>query len=289
MRRIRFHRPSTIEEALELKARHGDAGVPVAGGTDLLVALREESSALPPVEVIDLAPLELLRGIRYEEGRLRIGPLATHDEIERSREIQRSAPLLSDASSTIGSPQIRNRGTVGGNICTAASCADTLPPLVALGASVTLRSVRGAREVAVKDLVLAPYRTTLGPDEILTDISVPVLGDGERSAFVKLGRRNALSISRMSVAVILERGADRILRRVRIAASSVLPTVRRFIEAESCLDGTIGDRAALEASGQALARAMVEGTGRRWSTPYKEPVVAVLVRRAVARAMGGEG
>lgn len=288
MRRIRFHRPSNIEEALELKARHGTAGVPVAGGTDLLVALREESRSLPPLEVIDLTPLGSLRGIREEGGRLRIGPLVTHDEIERSRVLRRAAPLLSDASSTIGSPQIRNRGTIGGNVCTAASCADTLPPLVALGASVIVRSVRGTRNVAVEDFVLAPYRTALESDEVLTEISFPVLGDGERSAFVKLGRRNALSISRMSVAVILERGGDRVLRRVRIAAGSVLPTVRRFVEAESCLEGTIGDRAALEESGRALAQAMVEGTGRRWSTPYKEPVVAVLVRRAVAWAMGGE-
>lgn len=287
MRRIRFHRPRTIQEALELKARHGRQGVPVAGGTDLVVALREESGSLPPLEVIDLTPLEPLRGVREEGGRLRIGPLVTHDEIERSRELRRLAPLLPDASSTIGSPQIRNRGTIGGNICTAASCADTLPPLMALGASVTLESVRGRREVGIEDLIPAPYRTILESDEILTGISFPVLVDGERSAFVKLGRRNALSISRMSVAVVLDRGGDRVLRRVRIAAGSVLPTVRRFLEAESRLEGTMGDRAALEASGQALSRAMVEGTGRRWSTPYKEPVVEVLMRRAVARAMEG--
>jgi CO/xanthine dehydrogenase FAD-binding subunit len=285
VRRLRFHRARTLEEALELRVRYGKESALIAGGTDLLVALREQSGSLPPVEVIDLTPVAALKEVVEEDGCVRLGPLVTHDQIERSGELRRLAPLLADSSATIGSPQIRNRGTIGGNICNAASCADTLPPLIALGARLTLERASGRREVKVEDFVLAPYRTVLEPDEILTGISFPVLGHGESSAFLKLGRRNALSISRMSVAVILARGEDRVLRQVRVAAGSVLPTVRRFTEAEECLEGSAGDGAALEASGRALAEAMVGVTGRRWSTPYKEPVIQVLVRRAVVQAM----
>ncbi len=308
MRRIAFHRAASLEEALELRGRWGEAGTVVAGGTDLLVALRQQSWTLPPLPVIDLTGIEALRAIVIEapdggDGeRVRLGALATHDAIERNDRLRRVASLLCKASSTVGSPQIRHRGTIGGNIANAASCADTMPPLVALGAVLTLQSCHGRREIPAAAFSSAPYRTVLQPDEILTAIAFPALRERERSAFFKLGRRNALSISRMSVAVVLERGDDGLVHRPRIAGGSVVPTVRRFPEAEACLEGiswsadagSRGEAAgghlgeAIRAAAAALAEAMVRETGRRWSTPYKEPVVQAIAARAIRAALQAE-
>lgn len=287
MRRVRFHRSETLSEALELRADFREAGTVVAGATDLLVALRMQSGSLPPLEVIDLGPIASLRGITQSAESVRIGALATHDEIERSELIRRSAPLLAEACGTVGSPQIRHRGTIGGNVANAASCADSMPPLVALGARFLLESHGGRREVPAAEFVQAPYRTMLGPDEVLTAISFAMLGGNERSAFVKLGRRNALSVSRLSVAVILRTGEDGRVAAARIAAGSILPTVRRFEEAEDCLVGTHVDEAARAAAAAALSAAMVAQGGRRWSTPYKEPVVQALVQRVIRAAWEG--
>lgn len=293
MRRVDFHRPASLDEALALRARWGGECAVLAGGTDLLIALREQSGSRPPLPVIDLTGIEALRGI-LESGPardvVRIAPLTSHDAIERSALLRSAAPLLCQASSTVGSPQIRHRGTIGGNIANAASCADTMPPLVALGAILTLSSRDGTREVPVSEFTAAPYRTLLGGAEIITAITFPALAANERSAFLKLGRRNALSISRLSVAVVLEQDDAGRIRHPRIAGGSILPAVRRFPEAESCLEGAASAAdgppdEAIRAAAAALTAAMVRETGRRWSTPYKEPVAQAMVARTIRAAL----
>ena len=285
MRRVSFHRAASLEEALALRARFAGRGAVIAGGTDLLVALRSQSASLPPLEVVDIAPLAALAAIAVAGGTVTVGALVTHDQLERSPELHGAAPLLGQSGAAVGSPQIRNRGTIGGNVANAAACADTLPPLVALGATLTLRSAAGAREVAAAEFVTRPGSTVLRDDEIVTAFSFPALAEDEVSAFVKLGRRNALSISRLSVAVIARRGRGGTLADVRIAAGSVAPTVRRFPAAEACLAGSRGEAEAVAAVGAALAAEMIRESGRRWSTPYKEPVVQAMARRAVRAAL----
>lgn len=282
---IRFERAGSIEEACALKSRCGREGIFLAGGTDAVIALRRDETRTTPTLVIDIAGIAGLAGIARENGTLRVGPLVTHAQAERDPLLRTHAPLLADACGEVGSPQIRNRGTIGGNIMNAAACADAAPPLVALGAELTLRSVRGARSVLLEDALLAPYRTVLAEDELLTDIRFGALDPESGASFVKLGRRNALSISRMSVAVIVQSRAGGRLRGVRIAGGSVLPAVRRLREAESVLEGSLLAPELLEQAGRAAAEEMIRVTGRRWSTPYKEPVVAALLRRAVRKAV----
>jgi xanthine dehydrogenase FAD-binding subunit len=285
MRPITFRRAASVEEACALKARCGAAGIFIAGGTDAIVALRSGDGSMAPMEVIDISGIEALRGVQREADTVRLGPLVTHTEAEENPLLRECAPLLAHASGEVGSPQIRNRGTIGGNIMNAASCADTAPPLVALGAELTLLSVRGERRVRLEEALLAPYRTSLADDEILTDIRFAPLGEGVGSSFVKLGRRDALSISRMSVAVITSRDDEGRLRGVRVAGGSVLPTVRRFLGVEAALEGSVVSTELLERAGRAMSEEMIRSTGRRWSTPYKEPVVAALLRRAVIKAV----
>jgi CO/xanthine dehydrogenase FAD-binding subunit len=295
VRRIRFSKISTLDELLGWKSRFGADGFAIAGGTDLIVWLREQSSTLPPLDVADITGVRELMGIAVEEenaggtgGMVRIGPLATHAEISASSIIRERSALLSMGASGVGSPQIRNRGTIGGNLCNASPCADTAPPLIALGAKLTLRSMRGTREIPLEEAILGPYRTTIAQDEILTDIRFAPLAEGAGSAFIKLGRRNALSISRMSIAVSARMDPRGVLREVRVAGGSVAPTPRRFPAVEGVLEGNAPTSDILDAAGNEMVAEMIRMTGARWSTPYKAPVVASLLKRAVTRAIAPE-
>lgn len=167
----------------------------------------------------------------------------------------------------------------------AATCADTVPPLVALGAVVVLKSSAGSREVRMEELFTKPYQTKTQPDEILTEIRFPVLPDDSGSAFVKLGRRNALSISRLSVAAVLRRDANNVIVDAKIVPGAAFPTWQRITSAERILIGEQASDALFEAAGHKVSEEMITRTGRRWSTEYKEPVLAVLVRRALMQCV----
>jgi xanthine dehydrogenase FAD-binding subunit len=292
VRRFHFSRISTLEELLAWKGKFGASGRPIAGGTDLIVGLREAAFDLPAIEVGDITAVPELKGIAAGAGgpdgtgcEIRVGPLATHSQVARHSEIGRRAALLAAGASEVGSPQIRNRGTIGGNICNASPCADTVPPLIALGAVLTLRSLRGARKLPLEEAILGPYRTAMEDDEVLTDICFPVPPEGSRSSFIKLGRRNALSISRMSIAVVSRLDGSGILRDVRVAGGSIASTPRRFRAVETVLEGNVPGDDLLAAAGDKMVAEMIRMTGRRWSTPYKEPVVASLLKRAVLQSI----
>jgi len=277
----------SLEQAKEALAEYTPGAALLAGGTDLLIEWRRPAARAPRT-VIDISRIGELRGIGMEEGMVVIKPLCTHAEIMSSQTLRTFAPLLSASAATIGSPQIRNRGTVGGNIMNAAACADTVPPLAALNARVTLQSRSGKREIQMVDLFVKPYHTRAKDDEILTRIRFEGLTPRKRSAFLKLGRRNALSISRLSVAVILEQDGSGKIVDARIVPGAALPVWERMREAEGLLLGQIPSPELCASAGRKVAEEMIVRTGRRWSTPYKEPVMAVLVRRALEQCMRPE-
>jgi len=276
----------TIAEACSVLAGHGTELSILAGGTDLLIELRRGTTKAPKV-VLDISGVRELGGIEEADGSIIIKPLATHAELVRSELLRKFAPLLGSAAAAIGSPQVRDRGTVGGNIMNAAACADTVPPLVALGATVTLQSKGGCRELALVDLFVKPYQTKAKPDELLTAIRFPKLPSGAHGAFIKLGRRNALAISRMSVAAVLQIGSDGRIVEARIVPGAAFPTWKRVPEAEQMLIGQKPQAKLFVSAGQKVSEEMIKATGRRWSTEYKEPVIAVLVRRALEQCARG--
>ena len=277
----------TIAEACSVLAKHGSDVTILAGGTDVLIELRWGTTKAPKV-VLDISGVPELGGIDEADGSITIKPLATHTELRRSDLVQKFAPLLRSAASSIGSPQIRDRGTLGGNIMNAAACADTVPPLIALGATVTLQSKAACRELALADLFVKPYQTKATPEELLTAIRFPKLPPNARSAFIKLGRRNALAISRMNVAAVLQIGRDGRITEARIVPGAAFPTWKRVPEAEQMLVGQKPSEKLFAAAGQKVSEEMIKATGRRWSTEYKEPVIAVLVRRALEQCAKGE-
>ncbi|MBF8294859.1 MAG: hypothetical protein HW389_1404 [Bacteroidetes bacterium] len=280
MKPFEYYSPQSVAEACALLAQLGSGAKILAGGTDVLVELRKSADDVAS-SIIDITGISSLKGIEESSNTIVIKPLTTHTEILRSALVGTYAPLLKTAVAGIGSPQIRNRGTIGGNIMNAAACADTVPPLIALGARIRLQSSTGDRTVALSEFFTKPYITVAQRGELLVEIRFPKLPSDARSSFMKLGRRNALSISRLSVAAILTRDQSGVLTDARIVPGASLPTWHRVSEAENLLIGHKPTRELFVEAGKKVSDIMISFTGRRWSTEYKEPVIAVLVRRAL--------
>jgi len=277
--------PQTLPEALALLAEHAGRIKPIAGGTDLMVELRAGDEKLAAMDyALDLTNLPELRAISRMGDRVAIGAMATHDDVAHSPIVLSAAAMLAEASASVGAQQIRNAATIGGNVCNAAVAADTLSPLAALDARVTLLSVSGARELPLDEFILAPGKNALKPDELLVSISFSAL-DGWQTAFVKLGRRKALAISRMNAAAAL-RFADGRISGARVAPGCVFPTPRRVPAAEEMLLGQVPSVELFTRCGETVSEAMIAVTGVRWSTEYKVPALTAIVRRALCRAAG---
>lgn len=232
MRDFEVIRPGSINEAL---LAIGDSeGVPLAGGTDLMVRIKNK--LLHPKKLIDLSGLTELAEIKDAGDFITIGAMTTHEQVLQSAITRKYLPLLVQGCASVGSPQIRNAGTLGGNIMNASPAADSIPPLVALGAKVILRSVNGKREINLEEFITGPGKTCILPGELLTGIIVKKMQPGERFKYKKLGQRNALAISIASCAVKME--FDSVSGRCSkpsIVFGSVAPVVKRSRELEELL------------------------------------------------------
>jgi CO/xanthine dehydrogenase FAD-binding subunit len=279
-----YKSPNSIEEAIALLWEADGKAKIIAGGTDLVIGLRNGDQN--PQLIIDVTRIEELRKIEEKKGTISIGAAATHSEISSSPLIKKCAKVLSDAASEIGSPQIRNLGTIGGNIVNASPAADTLPPLMVLNAIGVVVSKEGEKEVPIYQLFKGPYETSLKPHELLVRVTFQKLSSGMRDSFVRLARRDAMAIARMSVAIILdmEKRKKRI-KDIRIAAGSVTPTPQRFLEAEDLLRGKSPDEETLQRASYKVSETMINRTGIRASTPYKRPVIEALFMRAIRNAL----
>lgn len=214
--------PHSLDEALEMKAARPEA-VPIAGGTDLMVAVN--FGRLRPEAFLDVSRLPELQALRRENGRLFVGAGVTYDRIEREL---RDFPPLVQAARSVGSPQIRRRGTVGGNLATASPAGDTLPVLAVYEAEIMVgRAGGGRRRMPWREFLAGLKRTALAPDELIIGATWPVLrGTG---SFSKIGTRNAMVIAVAGLCLVIDEDA----REVRVALGSVAPTVVRAPEAEA--------------------------------------------------------
>ena len=269
--------PRSLEEALELKAEHPDA-VPVAGGTDLWVAVNF-GRARPP-GLLDLSRVGELKLWRADDGRVRLGAGVTFARIER--ELAEFRPLA-EAARSVGSPQIRNRATVGGNLATASPAGDSIPVLAAYGANVVVGSRKGVRSEPWHTFFTGPKRTTLAPDELIVGVEWQRVD--APGSFAKVGTRNAMVIAIAGLCLQL----DPVARSVRLALGSVAPTVVRAPEAESFAAGAVAwdepDRplpdGAVAEFGRLAAAAAAPIDDVRSSAEYRRHAVEVLARRAL--------
>ncbi len=234
--------PATLDETLRQLAERGEKARLVAGATDLMLEL--ERGIRRGIEtVIDVTRLPDLDRISLDENQIiHLGPLVTHNSVAASKLLrERGFPLVS-AAWQVGAPQIRNRATVAGNLVTASPANDTIPPLMALGAWVSLASTKGTRRVPLQDFYTGVRKTVLQPDEMLVDIAFPALQDSQRGTFLKLGLRRAQAISLVNTAIILDLQPDSV-KSVVITLGAVAPTVVHALEAEAYLAGkTLTDK-----------------------------------------------
>ena len=277
-----YLRPTTIKACLDMM--EGDY-VFMAGGTDLMVEVRKEPELLER-NVIDLTFNPELREIRLREGFLEIGAAASHDDIVTSPLVQKEFKILAEACRTIGSPQIRNRGTLGGSIGTASPASDTLPALLLGDCQVRIVNVSGKEhQVSLQEFMLKPGKVQLEKDELMVSFLVRPLA-GIPARFLKVGRRKALAISRLNFALALELARDKVVGDVRIAVGAALPVASRFQEVEDMLQGKVLDRELAEAAADAIRDRILAVTGMRKSSEYKLPVVRDLIIRMLVE-MGG--
>ncbi|MBW2038123.1 MAG: xanthine dehydrogenase family protein subunit M [Deltaproteobacteria bacterium] len=270
--------PSSLGEALEILKDNGERARVIAGGTDLMTEIRE--GKLGADFLVDITRIPELRFVREEGDQICLGPLINHAELASSGLIKEGGDILGRAAQNVGSPQIRNMGTIGGNIVNASPAADTIPALVVLGAKVTLQRKGGERTLPITDLYLGPYRTVIEPQEILTEISFAKLDDGWRHSFVKLARRKALAIARINIAA-LAKVEGRRAKEVRVSVGSCTPTPCRMGEVEALFREEVPSVALIEEAAQRVAQEMVKRSGVRPSTEYKRPAVQGLVKKAL--------
>jgi carbon-monoxide dehydrogenase medium subunit/xanthine dehydrogenase FAD-binding subunit len=270
---ISYIRPLSLSGALETLSRSTGEIKALAGGTDIIPGLQQNSARFREIKcVVDISGLPELSGIRLQDDRLQIGAAVTFSLIKSDQLIRRHFPLLCEMSGKIGSEQIRNRATIGGNFINNAPCADSVPVLLVYNAAVHLRSWNAQREMPLEEFLLKPYSTRLQPQELVTHISLPLLPQSFKGEFYKLGRRRAVNISRISLAMLLDQH-EQTIRELRLAGGAVTPIGQRFHEIEMQAAGqNINDRRLREIAIQTGAQAL-EITGLRWSSEYKLPVL----------------
>uniref|UniRef100_I2Q6W9 Aerobic-type carbon monoxide dehydrogenase, middle subunit CoxM/CutM-like protein n=1 Tax=Desulfovibrio sp. U5L TaxID=596152 RepID=I2Q6W9_9BACT len=272
----RVFRPTTLRQLWPLLA----AGTPVmAGGTDLLVRRR----GLPPVDVALLEGIAELAEVSEEEGLVRLGAMASHSALAAHGLVRARLPVLPQALSTLGSPQIRAMGTLGGNIATASPAGDTLPPLHALDALAELASRHGRRRLPLAELIRGPGQTALSPGEIVAAVLVRPPVAGCLQHFEKVGRRNALAIAVVSLAAVIETDAGGRVLEARLAVGSVGPTVLRCPAAEAALTGRLLTQDVLQEAAGHIRAAVSPIDDIRATAAYRRQVAGNLLLRLAAR------
>lgn len=273
---VEYVKPSTLEEAVGFLSRHGPETKPLAGGTDLLIDVR--SGELKARYIMDVSRLPELSGVAVTREGLSVGAGVTISEIARSETVSRLAPALRKACITFGSPQVRNTATIGGNIANASPSADTFPPLIVHEAAVVLASLGGERRIPVEESAAGPYKSIVGPDELIVRFILKP-AEGRFSEFLKIGRRKALAIARVSMAVLAEKDGEGTIRFIRFCLGSSTPVPCRIREVEEFLTGKIPDETVVAEGGRLAAEKMIEISGRRPTAVYKEPAVKGLFMR----------
>ncbi len=276
--------PASVAEAIEIageEAARGRRARYLAGGTDLAVQLADGAPA--PEALVDLSGITELRGIRSDATGLSIGAAVTLEELAGRSDLP---ACLVQGARAIGSPQIRCLGTLGGNLCNASPCGDTLTPVIALEGRLVLLSRGGRREVPAGEFFTGPKATVLQEGELLSEVRFAPRALRGGSAFRMIGKRNGQAISQVNVAVWLEvEPRSGAVRAVRIAAGSVAPTPIRLARAEALLEGRVVDEELEREAAGAAAGEIRPISDVRASAEYRRALTAALLREALAQAL----
>lgn len=272
---------SSIEEVIELLHEYGNEAKIIGGGTDIVIALKNEK--ISPKVLIDISKIEELKKI-YQNGEyITIGGGVTFTQIVESNLFQGNMHGLYKACKMVGSPQIRNKGTIGGNIANGSAAADSVPPLIALGAIVTLESKEGKREIPLEDYYYAPIKE----NELLTQVKFKRLEKDQILTFSKLGLRKALAISRLTISTFVELDNGKI-QNVRVASGALGKYPMREAEVEKYLLHKRLDENTIESAIETLKVSMDERLKGRSTLPYKRVAIFSILRETLEAAIAFE-
>lgn len=279
--KFEYHSPASIPEALELLSTFEKDAKLLAGGTDLILAMKRRT-ATPP-HIVNLKTIPGLNGITEDATGIKIGALTTMDVIERSAVIKEKYTPLWDAACVMASPQVRTLATIGGNLVSAVPSADTAPPLMVLSAQAHITSLSGERTCPVEDLFAGPSASSLSPTDILTSITIPA--PKGKGAYLKLMRRAALDLALVGVAAYVSIDSKNICTDVKIALGAVAPTPIRATEAEKLLLGrALTEELATEA-GKVAGTECRPISDIRASIEYRRNMVEILTKRALLQTL----
>jgi len=279
--------PTSIQEAREIHAQHGPGGYFLAGGTDLVIAIKEKG--LVPRYVVDLKRIESLSGIREQaDGSLVIGALTTMREVETSRVINKRFPFLAQSAAEVGSIQIRNRATIGGNIANATPSADVVPALLVLVARVKISTSSGEKLLPLESVFLGPGKTVMERGDILTEIIIPPASVNLRGEYIKFSPREMMDLAYVGVAVALVTDGDyNVCREAVIALGAVAPVPMRARRAEAVLINNVINEESAERAGVAASDECAPISDVRSSAAYRRHMVRVNTKRAILNAASG--
>ena len=271
-------------EVLATAAAAGTPAMPIAGGTDVMVAITGELRE-PPARMVDLSKIEALRGIALEQGGLVLGARTTYTEMRRSALVREHLPVLVEAAATIGAAQIQNRGTLGGNVANASPAGDTLPILLATDATILVGGQRGEREIPVGEFFTGYRTTALAPDELILQVRFP-LPKGRQVRFRKVGTRRAQAISKVVMALAWRDVGGEGWSDVRVALGSVAATPIRATKTEAILNGHHPIPAVADEAAETLASELAPIDDVRSTADYRRTVSARILHRLLRDAGG---
>jgi carbon-monoxide dehydrogenase medium subunit len=288
-----YHAPTTLDEAIALLGRLGDTAKILAGGQSLIPAMRFRLAS--PEVLVDINRIRDLAYVEERGDHLAIGAMTREHALEVAPVIAKHYPLLLDTARVIADPLVRNKATVGGNLAHADPANDHPATMLAYGAQILARGASGTRTIAIDDLFVGLFETSLRPGEILTEIRIPKPGPGSGGAYSKLERKvGDYAVAAVAVQLQLAAGPPgmTVIQHIRIGLTNVSPIPMRARAAEAALTGKAATDDVLEAAGKAAANECEPSADLRGQVDYKRDMVRILtkrvVRRAVARAQGGQ-
>ncbi|NLF51031.1 MAG: hypothetical protein GX577_07825 [Leptolinea sp.] len=281
MEQFSYIRAKNIAEAVKLLNQPQIKSRPLAGSTDIIIQLRHKPDLYD--RIVDISLIPELHAIQQNGNEVIIGSAATFTEVIANPLVQRTAPILVDSCKTVGAVQIRNMGTVGGNVANAAACADSLPALVCLNAHARVITPGEEFDWTVSELVLSPNKTRIPPGGLLVSLRYAIPQEGSRGVFLKLGRRNAMAISRLTVAALGRLNHDGTIAEARFVTGSAAPLICHFKSVENSLLGQKPSLELMQEAGKLATEEMTRLSGLRWSSDFKIPALAAMTTRALSK------
>ena len=285
MKPLEYHAPHSLDEAIRLLAANGAGAAPLGGGTDLIIQNRTGRREV--LHMVDVKAIPELNVLAFDaKSGLRLGAAVTCAAISEFAPIGLHYPALLEGAEMIGSMQIQSRASVGGNVCNGSPAADTICPLIVLGALCVTRGPKGGREIPARDFMVGPGKTALLPGELLVELRIPPPPANSANAYLRFIPRNEMDIAVASAAAWIDYGPDRkTCADARIAIGAVGPTPIFVEEAGKALIGTRLDAAAVHAAGLASREAARPIDDVRGTVAYRRRLADVLTRRAIALAV----